>query len=108
MKTRALQRCSISLVFRSHGRSRDTLVNRSCDWNAVDERRMDEIVDATLKHGIANTPTIVTNQRMLCYRDFDIARRAPAMRSVPPFYLDVIWHPERGRFGNRMARDYLE
>ena len=40
---------------------RDTLVNRSCDWHAVDERRMDEIVEATLKHGIANTPTIVTN-----------------------------------------------
>ena len=77
---------------------RDTLLNRSCDWHAVDERRMDEIVEATLKHGIANTPTIVTNQQMLCYRDFDIARRAPAMRNVPPFYLDVIWHPERGRF----------
>ena len=87
---------------------RDTLVNRSCDWHAVDERRMDEIVEATLKHGIANTPTIVTNQQMLCYRDFDIARCAPAMRNVPPFYLDVIWHPERGQFGNRMARDYLE
>ena len=55
---------------------RDTLVNRSCDWHAVDERRMDEIVEATLKHGIANTPTIVTNQQMLCYRDFDAARRA--------------------------------
>jgi adenine deaminase len=30
------------------------------------------------------------------------------MRNVPPFYLDVIWHPERGRSRNRMARDYLE
>ena len=30
------------------------------------------------------------------------------MRNVPPFYLDVIWHPERGRLSNRMARDYLE
>ena len=87
---------------------RDTLVNRSCDWHAVDERRMDEIVEATLKHGIANTPTIVTNQQMLCYRDFDAARRDPAMRNVPPFYLDVIWHPERGRSGNRMAHDYLD
>jgi cytosine/adenosine deaminase-related metal-dependent hydrolase len=87
---------------------RDTLVNRSCDWHAVDERRMDEIVEATLKHGIANTPTIVTNQQMLCYRNFDAARRDPAMRNVPPFYLDVIWHPERGRSRNRMAQDYLE
>jgi Amidohydrolase family len=87
---------------------RDTLVNRSCDWHAVDERRMDEIVEVTLKHGIANTPTIVTNQQMLCYRDFNAARRDPAMHNLPPFYLDVIWHPERGRSSNRMARDYLE
>ncbi|MGZ3296724.1 MAG: hypothetical protein ACXU9D_26085, partial [Xanthobacteraceae bacterium] len=27
---------------------RDALVNRSCDWHAVDERRMDAIVEATL------------------------------------------------------------
>ena len=26
----------------------------------------------------------------------------------PPFYLDVIWHPERGRSSNRQPRDYLE
>jgi hypothetical protein len=87
---------------------RDTLVNRSCDWHAVDERRMDAIVDTTLKHGIANTPTIVTNQRMLCYRDFDAARRQPDMLKVPPFYPEVIWHPEHGRTSNRMQRDYLE
>jgi cytosine/adenosine deaminase-related metal-dependent hydrolase len=87
---------------------RDTLVNRSCDRHAVDERRMDGIVEATLKHGIANTPTIVTNQRMLCYRDYGAARRQPDMGNVPPFYLDVVWHPERGRFNNRLASDYLE
>jgi hypothetical protein len=87
---------------------RDALINRSCDWHAVDERRMDAIVEVTLKHGIANTPTIVTNQRMLCYRDFEAARHYHDMRDVPPFYLDVIWHPERGRLNNRIPRDYLE
>jgi Amidohydrolase family len=87
---------------------RDALVNRSCDWHAVDERRMDDIVEATLKYGIANTPTIVTNQRMLCYRDFETARRQPDMQKIPPFYLDVVWHPEHGRLNNRLPRDYLE
>jgi len=87
---------------------RDTLVNRSCDWHAVDERRMDAIVDTTMKHGIANTPTIVTNQKMLCYRDFEASRRQSERQGIPPFYLDVIWHPERGRLSNRMQRDYLE
>ncbi len=87
---------------------RNTLVNRSCDWHAVDERRMDTIVEATLKHGIANTPTIVTNQKMLCYHDYAAARRHADMRNVPPFYPDVVWHPERGRFNNRLPPDYLE
>jgi imidazolonepropionase-like amidohydrolase len=87
---------------------RDTLANRSCDWHAVDEQRMDAIVEVTLKHGIANTPTIVTNQRMLCYRDFEATRRQPDMRNVPPFYLDVIWHPEHGRLNTRLPPDYLE
>jgi adenine deaminase len=30
------------------------------------------------------------------------------MLGIPPFYLDVVWHPERGRLNNRIARDYLE
>ena len=87
---------------------RDTLVNRSCDWHDVDERRMDDIVEATLKHGIGNTPTIVTNQQMLLYRNFNAARRHPTMRHVPPFYLDVVWHPDHGRLNNRLPKEYLE
>ena len=87
---------------------RNALVNRSCDWHAVDEARMDEIAETSLKFGIANTPTIVTNQKMLCYRDYGAARRRPEVGSIPPFYLDVVWHPEHGRLNNRLARDYLE
>lgn len=87
---------------------RDTLVNRSCDWHAVDQRRMDEIVEFSLKHGIANTPTIVTNHRMLCYRDYEAARRRNDMKQVAPFYLDVVWHPAHGRLNNRIAADYIE
>ena len=91
-----------------HTLERDSLLNRSCDWHKVDQRRMEAIVEATLKHGIANTPTIVTNHRMLCYRDFAAARHRDDMRYVAPFYLDVIWHPERGRLNNHIASDYIE
>src|SRR5262249_42714671 len=66
---------------------RDTLINRSCDWHAVDERRMDDIVKFSMKYEIANTPTIVTNQKMLCYLDYDAARRRDDLFGVPPFYL---------------------
>jgi hypothetical protein len=87
---------------------RNALVNRSCDWHKVDQRRMEKIVEVTLKHGIANTPTIVTNHRMLCYRDFAAARRRDDMKYVAPFYPDVIWHPEHGRVNTRIAADYIE
>ena len=87
---------------------RDTIPNRSCDWHKVDQRRMETIVEATLKYGIANTPTIVTNHRMLCYRDFAAARRRDDMKYVAPFYPDVVWHPERGRVNTRIATDYIE
>jgi Amidohydrolase family len=45
---------------------------------------------------------------MLSYRDYDAARLQGVLLGVPRFYLDVIWHPERGRFNNRFAPDYLE
>ena len=41
---------------------RDALLNRSCDWHAVDEIRMDEIVEATLKFGIANSQYFINNE----------------------------------------------
>ena len=87
---------------------RPELINRACDWHAVDERRMDAIVEASLKFGIANTPTMVTNQKMLCYKDFEAARRQPEFSVLPPFYLDVIWHPEHLPAGLRFTRDYLD
>lgn len=87
---------------------RDALVNRSCDWHEVDRRRMEAVVEATLKHSIDNTPTIVTNHRMLCYRDFAAARRRDDMKYVAPFYPDVVWHPEHGRVNTGIAADYIE
>jgi amidohydrolase family protein len=87
---------------------RAALLNRSCDWHAVDEQRMDDIVEASLRFGIANTPTIITNQKMLCYMDYEAACRTHEMQFVPPFYRDVVWHPERGRLNNRLSRDYIQ
>jgi imidazolonepropionase-like amidohydrolase len=84
------------------------LINRASDWHAVDERRMDAIVETSLKFGIANTPTIVTSQKMLCYRDYEAARGKPEFSMVPPFYLDVVWHPEFLPAGLRFTGDYME
>jgi imidazolonepropionase-like amidohydrolase len=86
---------------------RDALVNRSCDWHAVDERRMDDVVAFSLRENIANTPTMVTNAAMLKYLDFEAAARQSSMRLVPPFYPDLIWHPVYGGLNNRLPIDYI-
>ncbi|MBR0775392.1 amidohydrolase family protein [Bradyrhizobium diazoefficiens] len=86
---------------------RPALVNRSCDWHAVDERRMDEIAAFSIAGGIANTPTIVTNHAMLSYLDYPAACRRQGMRRIAPFYPDVVWHPEHGGLNSRLPPDYL-
>ena len=87
---------------------RDTLVNRSCDWHAVDERRMDEIVEVDAEARYRQYADHRHQPADALLPGFRCRAAAPAMRNVPPFYLDVIWHPERGRSSNRMARDYLD
>jgi cytosine/adenosine deaminase-related metal-dependent hydrolase len=86
---------------------RDALVNRSCDWHAVDERRMDDIVAFSLRENIANTPTIVTNSAMLNYLDFPAAARQTSVRLMPSFYPDLIWHPEHGGLNSRLPVEYI-
>ena len=87
---------------------RPGLINRSCDWHAVDERRMDEIVAFTLREGIANTPTLVTNEASLSYLDFQGACARLVLRRIPPFYPDIIWHPVRGGLNSRLPQDYTK
>ncbi len=91
-----------------HSLERAAFINRSCDWHDVDEKRMDFIVETTLRNNIANTPTIAANKGTLNYLDFSEALQRPAARLMPPFYTDVIWHPEHGQMNARVARDYVE
>jgi len=35
-------------------------VNRSYDWSSVDEARLNEVVQATLRNGTVNLPTLVS------------------------------------------------
>ncbi|HEX5720733.1 MAG TPA: amidohydrolase family protein, partial [Thermoanaerobaculia bacterium] len=44
---------------------RDHMVNRLAQWGAVDDARLDRIVEVTLEHGIENTPTLVLHHRLL-------------------------------------------
>ncbi len=75
---------------------RDHVFNRLADWNEVDDARMDAIVQATLEHGIANTPTLVVSESILKYRDYDAVRQDPDVRLMPRMFRDVVWHPREG------------
>jgi cytosine/adenosine deaminase-related metal-dependent hydrolase len=74
----------------------DTVLCRSTDWQNVDDRRLDEVVQASLAHGLAHTPTLVSTEGLLSYQDYEAARHGPEATLLPPLYADRLWNPERG------------
>jgi imidazolonepropionase-like amidohydrolase len=75
---------------------RDQIVERQIDWHAVDRARLDRIVAVTLEHGIVNTPTLVSHERLAGLADPEAARRDPAVQLMPRMYRDVAWSPTEG------------
>jgi imidazolonepropionase-like amidohydrolase len=61
------------------------------------EAEIDEIVRRTVELGIANTPTLVTMERVRSTQDFDAARRAPGALLLPRLYRDAVWSREGSR-----------
>jgi imidazolonepropionase-like amidohydrolase len=55
----------------------------------------------TAELGIANTPTLVTIERVRSTRDPEAARRTPGALLVPRLYRDAVWSRE----GSRLLRD---
>jgi imidazolonepropionase-like amidohydrolase len=92
--------------------------------NPMHDRRAGATLDISsgAVAGISDTPAVPPSEFAGCFAlpglvDMHVhlppnnalaARRQSGMSKVPPFYLDVIWHPERGQFNNRLPRDYLE
>lgn len=71
----------------------DSIAHRIHAWQHVDDARMDVIVNATLEHGLANTPTLVSSAQLLLMNDYDRARGTYEAQLVPRFYRDVVWNP---------------
>ncbi len=87
---------------------RDHILDRTAEWRAVDETRLDEIVRVTLEHGIVNTPTLVSTHQLLLYRNYQAARQSIPARLLPRLYADVAWHPSEGMAFWRGVEDYLD
>jgi imidazolonepropionase-like amidohydrolase len=65
-------------------------------WAGLDEDRLVEVIEASLAHDIANTPTLVTADRRSRYDDYETLREAEDAQLLPRFYRDVIWSPVEG------------
>jgi hypothetical protein len=65
-------------------------------WDALDEARLAHLVERTLALGIANTPTLVTLDRLRGMRDYDAMLRLPDAQLLPNFYRSVLWNPVGG------------
>lgn len=75
---------------------KNNVVNRVSDWDRVDDKLLNDIVDFSVKNGIANTPTLVASERLLLYRDYESAVLQPSVLLMPRFFREVVWNPSSG------------
>lgn len=88
---------------------RDHIFERVSNWQSVDENRMQQIVEATIRCGIANTPTLVFAHQLLLYEDYAAALRDPIVQLMPRSFTHVLWHPTRGLpFYRNLFREELD
>lgn len=67
------------------------LLRRLADWHAVDDARLDAVVEASVSEGIRHTPTLVVTEGVL--RAYGPSPVEPLM---PRMYTDVVWHTKNG------------
>jgi hypothetical protein len=65
-------------------------------WGRMDEERLAHGVEASLRHDIAHTPTLVAIEGSLVSADWESWRRSPAMRLWLPHLRDGLWSGEVG------------
>lgn len=65
-------------------------------WLRLDDARREAMIDASLRYGIANTPTLVTIDRLIGTRDYAAMQREPDAQLLPAFYREVVWSPVEG------------
>ncbi len=69
-----------------------SLLQRLADWHAVDDARLDAVVEASATKGISHTPTLVVTEGVLRAHQ----QPRPVEKLLPRVYSEVVWHPEKG------------
>ncbi|MGH7287111.1 MAG: amidohydrolase family protein [Myxococcota bacterium] len=77
-------------------------------WDAFDEARLAQVIEASLRSGIANTPTLVTLDRLIASEDLARVRAEPDVQLLPRMYRDLVWSPDGGTSaaGSLTAEDF--
>src|SRR5262249_32609265 len=65
-------------------------------WERLDDARLDHLIDASRRLGIANTPTLVTVDRMIRMGDYERLQQEADAQLLPAFYRQVAWNPQGG------------
>jgi cytosine/adenosine deaminase-related metal-dependent hydrolase len=65
-------------------------------WERLDDARLDHLVVESVRLRIANTPTLVTIDRLIGLEDYPRMLREPDAAYLPRFYRDVVWNPNGG------------
>jgi hypothetical protein len=65
-------------------------------WLEADEAHYDFIVEESLRHGMAHTPTLVTVDRLLRSRAWSRLIADPSYSLLPRWYRDALWDADRG------------
>ncbi len=71
-------------------------ISRSANWDEVDDARMAEIVAATKRFNIINTPTLVSTFGLLGFRNYEAMQTDHKVKLLPRVYRDVVWSPDIG------------
>lgn len=74
-------------------------------WLRLDDERREAMIDAALEFEIANTPTLVTIDRLVAMRDYEALVEESDVRMLPGFYRNVVWSPVEGISAARGLED---
>ncbi|MBW2317059.1 MAG: hypothetical protein JRH10_23105, partial [Deltaproteobacteria bacterium] len=82
-------------VARAKGDTRDFPAILS-GWRSFGPADSARVIEASLRLGLAHTPTFVTLERGFAYRDYAALRESADVKLLPPYYRDIIWSPTEG------------
>jgi hypothetical protein len=65
-------------------------------YDRLDDARLDFLIAESVRSGIANTPTLVTIDRLIHSENYQKILEEPDVRMLPRFYREVVWNPVGG------------